>query len=76
MSAQWQFAWKDSKHKPVRFHYVPIKDTLRTMWEDSSVQTNLQCFDEPNGTVTVLNDFKDGSVYKSNIFFRLNKSHK
>ncbi|KAJ8682313.1 hypothetical protein QAD02_018105 [Eretmocerus hayati] len=59
------------KGKNIFFAYVPILETLKCIYRDKSVQTELN---KPLEEVTpgVLRNFRDGLSYKSNNFFKEN----
>lgn len=53
------------------FHYVPLQDTLKYLFNNKSLGDKLS-FDLPKSNSDVFKDFTDGSVFKNNPFFQEN----
>ena len=57
--------------KNTHFMYVPIKKTLKSVWKDKSVKNELKITHEIRDD-DLLVDVTDGTVFKTNIFFKEN----
>lgn len=53
------------------FHYVPLQETLKKLFDNKSLGDKL-IFDLPENSGNIFKDFTDGSVYKNNPFFKNN----
>ncbi|XP_044585983.1 uncharacterized protein LOC123266021 [Cotesia glomerata] len=60
-----------SSKKKQFFHYVPLKETIKQLYDNKSLSHNL-VFDIPKYNSKILKDFTDGSVFKNNPFFKDN----
>lgn len=56
---------RDPHDRSAVVHYVPVKETLRVMTEDPSVQVHIdKSFEGVTGDPNVIKDYTDGSVFK------------
>lgn len=65
-----QFIRQDGSKK-ICFHYVPIGDTLRRLFNSKSL-VNFVHYNGATSNDQILKDFTDGEAYKNNVFFKNN----
>lgn len=60
-------------HDGNHFHCVPIKSSLQALFRDENINSHMQVFERNVTSIgrTVLNDFGDGTLSKSDPFLSL-----
>ncbi|KAJ8050214.1 hypothetical protein HOLleu_03327 [Holothuria leucospilota] len=67
LDAQEVYLGKDQSNKDCYYHYVPLKDTIKSLFQDNLVRAQFDC--QPTKQPYSFCDFDDGECVKNNTFF-------